>query len=87
MYYPPSSGYRLCSSADSASSILVTHSHEEGPPISRGAFLMDLPQYFGYLTTLMTRVMLMAVKPGSAGENARSVKEPFLAPGFSTAIT
>ena len=48
---------------------------------------MDLPQYFGYLTTLMTRVMLMAVKPGSAGENARSVKEPFLAPGFSTAIT
>ena len=48
------------------------------------AYRLKRPCYF---TTVMTRVMLMAVKPGNAGENSRSVKVPFFAPGFSTAFT
>ena len=34
-----------------------------------------------------TRVTLMTVKPGRAGENSRSVNDPLDAPGLSTAFT
>ncbi len=38
-----------------------------------------------YLTTLITRVIDMAVKPGIAGEYSSKVKVPLFAPGFNTA--
>lgn len=37
-----------------------------------------------YLTTLITRVIDIAVKPGTAGAYSCSVKVPFFAPGFNT---
>ena len=64
-----------------------TGSNDGDPPMTRRVPILRLCMGYGYFVTLMSRVTLMAVKPGYAGEDSRRVKVPLFLPGFNTART